>query len=185
MNHLIERFLAKFDKTESCWIWTGYTRKYRKQHYGQFRISGGMQLAHRVSFEIFKGPIPDGMFVCHSCDNPSCVNPEHLFIGSHKDNMKDMATKGRTNWISGVTAAKSTDRYGTKNPANKLTQEQAMLAKCCPTKMGALKLMADHFKVAPATLCQIRKGKWWKNLPNPTADDFKKSDALILALEAQ
>lgn len=63
--------------------------------YGQIMQFGKMLAAHRVSFELHYGPIPLGMFICHSCDNPSCVNPEHLFIGTNKDNQQDAISKGR------------------------------------------------------------------------------------------
>jgi len=79
--------------TESgCWIWTRCTSR---QGYGQITICRKTIPASRVSYELFVGPIPDGMFVCHSCDTPPCVNPAHLWIGSPKDNVSDMIKKGR------------------------------------------------------------------------------------------
>jgi hypothetical protein len=79
-------------KTESCWEWCGSTQS----NYGIFyKRNGDMVKAHRLSYEKTKGPIPDGMFVLHRCDNPPCVRPSHLFIGTHFDNMQDRARKGR------------------------------------------------------------------------------------------
>ena len=89
----IERFFSRINKTSTCWLWTGTRTK--SGGYGILSIDGKYARTHRISFEIHKGKIPAGMHVCHKCDNPPCVNPEHLFLGSHLDNMKDMGRKGR------------------------------------------------------------------------------------------
>lgn len=79
-----------------CWLWTG---SFFANGYGRFKEIGVTgQKAHRRSYEIHKGKIPEGMYVCHSCDNPPCVNPDHLWLGTNSDNMKDMVRKGRGRW---------------------------------------------------------------------------------------
>ncbi len=83
---------SKIIKTNKCWEWTGLRHK---QGYGKFKGLG----VHRIFYELYKGKIPDGMLVCHSCDNPPCCNPKHLFLGTHKDNMQDMIKKNRNNYI--------------------------------------------------------------------------------------
>lgn len=96
-DRIIQRFLAKVQKTPSCWIWTAnYLRT--GYPYGLFKIRGVMRTAHRVSYELFVGAIPDGMCVLHNCpegDNPRCVNPAHLWVGTRTDNNRDTSAKGR------------------------------------------------------------------------------------------
>lgn len=87
-----ERFWDKVVKTESCWLWDASVDR---KGYGKINHNGKPKSAHRLSYEIAYGPIPEGMFVCHKCDNPPCVRPDHLFIGTNKDNMADMKSKGR------------------------------------------------------------------------------------------
>lgn len=91
-----ERFDAKYMPVPEagCWIWTGAVNCERG--YGYFIYEGKPRLAHRASWSIHNGPIPDGANVLHRCDIPSCVNPNHLFLGTLSDNMKDCSVKGRT-----------------------------------------------------------------------------------------
>lgn len=93
---LVERFWPKVEKPsgDGCWVWTGCRVK---KGYGIVRLDRSERMAsvHRVSWALHNGPIPDGLLVLHRCDNPPCVNPDHLFLGTHTDNMKDMVRKGR------------------------------------------------------------------------------------------
>lgn len=91
-----ERFFRHVDvilQDDSCWLWLG-TRN-RRSGYGRFRLNGRLLAAHRVAWEFEFDPIPDGMNVLHRCDNPPCVRPSHLFLGTQQDNVDDMVAKGR------------------------------------------------------------------------------------------
>jgi len=92
-QHDIERFMQKVIKGDGCWLWTASLRG--KTGYGAFKISGKVMDAHRLSYMIHKGEIPEGMLVCHTCDNRQCVNPAHLWLGSYRDNWMDAINKGR------------------------------------------------------------------------------------------
>ena len=106
----IENFWAKVDKSGECWNWTAFKSK----GYGYIMCGSKNNVrAHRFSWVLHNGDIPEGMFICHKCDNPSCVRPDHLFLGSPKDNVIDMVKKGRNVACSGP-----------KNGAVKLTAEQ-------------------------------------------------------------
>lgn len=105
---LEERFYGKVDLCGACWLWTGARNS---TGYGSILKEGKTALAHRVSFEIHNGPIKDGMCILHHCDNPWCVNPEHLYEGTKADNARDMVERGRFQVKHGVTngAAKLSD----------------------------------------------------------------------------
>ena len=92
MITLEKRFWSKVRKTNNCWFWTAYLNN---KGYGVFRLNGKDQKAHRVSYKLNIGKIPKDLFVCHHCDNPGCVNPKHLWVGTAKDNAHDMIKKGR------------------------------------------------------------------------------------------
>jgi hypothetical protein len=144
------RFWKKVHKTDCCWTWIG-TRK--PNQYGAIQ-SGGVGsktlLAHRVSYEIHKGKIPVGMVVMHSCDNPSCVNPEHLSLGTFKENTADMIAKGRK---------VSVPIHGEKNGKSRLNLTQVEYIKGCDKTNAAL---ARELNVSVNCIRSVRIGRTWK-----------------------
>jgi hypothetical protein len=104
-NKDVVRFHSHINKLGDCWLWT---KAKDKDGYGFFKVNRKMIKAHRYMWQLLHGPITSDVLVCHTCDNPTCVKPEHLFIGTHQDNVNDQKSKGRT-------------LPGSKNPAAKLT----------------------------------------------------------------
>jgi len=89
---LPERFMKNVEQQEDgCWLWTGTVAG----RYGQIKVFGNAVCAHRLAFELYVGAVPSTSLVCHRCDTPLCVRPDHLFLGDASDNMRDMAMKGR------------------------------------------------------------------------------------------
>lgn len=116
---LESRFWSKVQKSEGCWLWQGATGS--TSPYGVIRAFGRQTTAHRVSYRLANGPIPAGQQVLHTCDNPLCVKPSHLFLGTQLDNMRDMISKGRQ-----ATGHKlnHSDQTGELNANAKLTNDQ-------------------------------------------------------------
>jgi len=122
-----ERFFSKIQKQEDgCWIWKGCKDK---GGYGYIGIKGSTLKAHRVAKTLESGPIPHGMFVCHHCDNPPCCNPDHLFIGTNTDNVRDAKSKGRLatgNKNGGRLYPERNRRFGSSNNKTVLDESKVI-----------------------------------------------------------
>jgi len=137
----MERFLSKVNKIEGgCWQWTGNKDK---ENYGLFWYKTNNRRAHRISYILHNGEIPEGLIIRHKCDNPSCVNPEHLESGTQKDNIKDMNDRGR--------------RKGNI----KLTNDQIIEIKRLLSLNTQQREIAKQIGVSQGTVCQIKQGKRW------------------------
>ncbi len=151
---LIKRFQRYIGMpTESgCIIWTGHKNNHGYGSIGSESQKGRMLLAHRVSYEIAHGPISDSIMVLHSCDNPSCVNPDHLFLGTQADNIADMVSKGR-------------GPNGTKAWNSKLTDNDILEIRNRYASGGVTqRTLSDEFGISQSRICWIIKRKSWKHI---------------------
>lgn len=164
----VARFMAKVEKrSDGCWLWSG--AKDRKG-YGRFSVGNSwhedgrrrnsMVAAHRFSYELENGPIPQGpgfhgYCVLHRCDNPSCVRPDHLFIGTNADNVRDMDNKGRR-----VNAQKKGDLH----PSAKLTAEKVLQIYAMVKGDRTQTSIAREFGVCLSTVNHIKTGRLWSHV---------------------
>lgn len=140
------RFWRRVNKTEACWLWTGHTADGR---YGWFWFEGRGQVAHRVAWKLERGPIPDGLQVCHRCDVTKCVRPDHLFLGTQTDNNRDCLAKGR----------------GNRRTHRSLTPEQVRAIRAFRREGLLHHDIALRFGVSRSLVGQILNGLIYRDIP--------------------
>ena len=140
------------EQMDSCIEWTGARDS---KGYGNKNIAGKYFKTHRLAYAWVNGPIPDGMWVLHKCDNPPCCNPDHLFLGTHKDNMRDMKEKGRAKGL-----------VGTENHKATLTEAQVLEIRFDNhgRKYGRIRRLSEKHGVSRAVVDRIRRNETWKHL---------------------
>lgn len=164
---------------KACWEWTGGKQS---NGYGNIMINYKTIGVHRFSYKLHYGPIPPRMFVCHHCDNPSCVNPTHLFLGTPKDNVLDMVHKGR---------AKSSPPglSGEDHPNAKLTWDQVnMIRASFETGNVTLQELAERFNVTKQTISYIVKWQTWRTKDSPPPSKpgrAKLTESDVLAIRSE
>lgn len=141
-------FMSEVNPTTGCREWT---RSKSSAGYGWIQILGKPRIAHRVAYELWVGHIPNGLFVCHTCDNRACIEPSHLFVGTNQDNIDDMDKKGRRASMAGE-----------KNSRAKLSNEQVYQIRAIVDK--SYFEIADMFGIKKSQVGNIRLGKSWKHL---------------------
>lgn len=171
------RFWAKVDKQEmGCWVWTSPVMP---TGYGQFYVNGRHTTAHRYSWQLHRGPIPAGLHVCHNCpggDNPRCVNPAHLFLGTHAENMADMFAKGRGFVHTPPERRPRGDRHGSRTHPERLRRGvQQPKAKLDDDKVRAIRAtfarggivqheLAQQYGVSQAVISKVILRQMWKHV---------------------
>jgi hypothetical protein len=141
---LTERFWKKIKKTDGCWFWPGAINN---KGYGHSWMYPNNELAHRIAWQLTYGPIPDGLYVCHHCDNRRCVRPDHLFLGTQQDNLHDMKVKGRhvgSAKLDEATVLIIRSRYA----AGGITQQA----------------LADQYNVDQGTISHLIQRKTWQRI---------------------
>lgn len=163
------RFRSSYVEADGCWEWSG-SRLYHRRHrtsYGRFWLRGKTVGAHRVSFEMTHGILGPGECACHSCDNPGCVNPSHLWAGSHQENMRDRGIKGRAAFgeRNAHSTMPHTIKRGEQHGSSKLTEEQVREIRSTPKFKGRRKMLADKFRVSKALIDKVTTNAVWRHIP--------------------
>ncbi len=146
-------FMRKVQKTDTCWLWIGHRQEYG---YGKFRWQGEAVQAHRVSWELHRGHIPKGVQICHKCDNPPCVNPDHLFLGTQSDNMQDCKRKGRFH-------PPPTGKGSAHNQA-KLSDADVFHIRRSYRSGVPARSLASRYKLTRAYIYKVISGATWQHL---------------------
>lgn len=166
----IARFWSKVVvKGGACWGWTASTTHCG---YGRFYFGGEANRrvvgAHRVSWFLTNGPIPTGLWVLHHCDNPPCSNPQHLFLGTHADNMADMATKGRAGQAGDLHLFRTRPemiRRGEAVPTSCLTEKNVRELRAMRANGARLKSICTRFGISEAQASRIINRQQWRHVP--------------------
>lgn len=140
----------KVNEENQCWIWTGGKNK---KGYGSLSYNGKTTIAHRLSYELYIGQIPNEMLICHHCDTPSCINPGHLFLGTNLDNSNDKFSKGRN---------KSSP--GQRNGNSKLTDDQVRSIKKKLKNGVKVSDISKQYEVSETNISYIKKEKTWSHI---------------------
>ena len=145
------------DQGNGCWEWPGNRNC---GNYGTTTFGGKTHMAHRMAYRLSNGPIPEGHFVCHRCDNPACCRPDHLFAGTHTENMRDMAAKGR----AAHTNHPELRRIGEKNVNAKLDRERVFAIMSARQSGQRIMDIAERFQVTVRTVNRVVHLKTWRHL---------------------
>lgn len=164
-----ERLISNTDKCKNpkaCWNWL---KSKNEKGYGKTRSEGKLHYTHRLSWELVNGKIPVGLFVLHKCDNPSCINPNHLFLGTSKDNFEDMMKKGRSNHPTGI-------RHGSKTKPDKVVRGEKIFTSKLNTSLVleireikkstgvSNNVIAEKYGVTPPTIRHIVNRTSWTHI---------------------
>jgi hypothetical protein len=146
-----QRFEAKVDRSGDCHLWIGSKNS---DGYGNFYLDDKLEKAHRYAYRLANGDFDESLFVCHACDNPSCVNPDHLFLGDQTRNMQDMISKGRQNSTA-----------GSKNGRAKLDEDDVrQVRKIHKSGKMSTRELAHEFGMGQTAIAEIVANKTWRHV---------------------
>lgn len=166
---LSERFWSKVDirGSDDCWEWKSGKRK--GKGYGAFLFNGKNELAHRIAWILAFDGVPEGIYVLHRCDNPGCVNPKHLFLGTHQDNMEDMVAKNRqaSGDRQGLSADPTKAARGERHGRATITEDQAKAIKSYGWQGCRASNISIFMDIDQQVVSKILRGRTWKHIPEP------------------
>lgn len=149
-THPLTEILSRYEIDKNgCWNYTGYKDKNGYPKCSNRGVSD--KLVHRISFEFYVSKLEEGLFVCHKCDNPSCINPNHLFAGTQQDNMDDMIKKGR-------------GLFGSKHQNSTLNEKDVLVIRKMRLKGEKIKHIASEFKVSRSTVYDVVNKRCWSHV---------------------
>lgn len=173
-----ERFWLCVQKAAGCWLWTGYKDR---DGYGRFKVNSKTVGAHQFSYQLHRGAIPNGLHICHHCDNPSCVNSDHLFLGTNQDNIADRTRKGRTasgehngHYTKPENTKRGTTHYnygntnapqkGVGNGRAKLTEDDVRNIRRLANRNLSKRAIAAQFGVTDVLIGKIIRRELWPHV---------------------
>lgn len=152
---VLERFTQQYipEPNSGCWLWQG---AFSRMGYGAFSVDSVPKRANRVSYELFKGPIPPGLFVLHRCDTPACVNPDHLYAGTDKDNVRDMVARNRMNFSNQI--------RGERHHQSKLNAATVRMLRESNHYRHRARDLAKEYGVSKTAINRALKGLSWTHV---------------------
>lgn len=155
-----ERFWQKLDRQGSCWLWNGSRNA---DGYGRLKQQAKWVRAHRFAYRLVHGPLPDGLLVCHRCDVRNCCNPDHLFLGTSRDNNRDMIEKGRARFQGAVGLNR-----GEANARAKLSAADVVAIRAAHSAGEGISALARRYGLHKSGIFMIVHRRAWKHVPSPS-----------------
>lgn len=171
-DKIIFKFMQNIRIIHGCWEWQGTKLS---SGYGRFWYKYGRIFTHRLSFILFNGVIPDGLFILHSCDNPCCVNPKHLHVGTKQENIQEAVLRKRA-LIGDLNPMRKHPRFGENSFRSKLKEKEVLKIIYYLNKGISGKELAKEYHVTESAISSIKSGKSWSYLNKPPAENYRPEE---------